>query len=347
MRVARELHAETLKRKVSEYDDRGEDRSAAQRPAAADPLVRSAAPAHVNPSLALVMSLQRSAGNRAVQTLLAPVLQRMVVTAENPESDPLTVAVLPMAKSKGQPPVHKFERALDYHEAQTIIYLGHGQPGGELTKVDRDELLSDFADEEKGVAEGTTLEFWTCYSSQRGVGVGTDESLIEQTRKKLDGAGRRGIKIIGSPGALYSDTHRDKLWSGPGKGAAHQAEIVKLEQHYWVESGLAPQDATHHWRDGWTPKTVALEIDLGDSKLTGNLKKLGMLPFTLDIACENLRRARKIPEIPESAEDKRQAVTDAVKEWYRMFFDDPLVQELVKRGIITEGSAARIQITTS
>jgi hypothetical protein len=35
-------------------------------------------------------------------------------------------------------------------------------------------------------ARGT--EFWTCYSSQRGAGVGADESLIEQAKLTLESA---------------------------------------------------------------------------------------------------------------------------------------------------------------
>jgi hypothetical protein len=333
MSVVRIPDAEPLKRMASQH---GGPAAGARHPRA-----------HPNPSSALVMRLQRSAGNRAVQAVLAPVLQRMVVTAEDPASDPLTIAVLPMAAARAQPPLLRFERALDYHEANTIIYLGHGKPGGELTKVDRGELLSDLANAKTGVADGTTLEFWTCYSSQRGVGVGADESLIEQARLTLERAGRRGVKISGSPGALYSDTHRDRLWSGPGIGAPHQEEIVKIEQHYWVESGLAPQAATRDWRtDVWTPTEVGLDIDLGDVRLKGNLKKLGILPFTLDLACTNLYKAGKIKEIPPSIEGKREAVTNAVKEWYRMFFEDPGVKELVKRGVLTQGSAARVEVTT-
>ncbi len=266
----------------------------------------------------------------------------MIITAEDPQNDPLTVGVLPMAIDvAGGPVVRYVPGAHDYSAHNRVIYLGHGEPGAELTKVNSAQLIADLADAHHGLPDGATLLLWSCFAT---AGQNPGDSLVAKLTAALAG---KNITVAGASGAMYSDTYTRTLWYGPTKttkdATSADAEVIKaIEGHAWMESGML----------GALPKGVLVPVGPGEpagcKKVTAIIggvtyedwvKQFIIRPPSVQIALDMLLKNGKIAALPATPEAGRDAIAVAVRKWYEVFFGHRIIQAYIATGVITRWQA--------
>jgi hypothetical protein len=259
----------------------------------------------------------------------------VIITAEDPQNDPLTVAVLPMAIAAGGGPVVKYSPgAMDLRGQRTVIFLGHGHPGGSLVKVDATSLIADLAHADHGVPSGADLRIWSCFGT---AGVSSTDTLVAKLKTALAG---KGITISGVPGALYTDIRDNSLWSGPTKPTqdtkSDTADVIKdIEGHAWAESGMMGGKRVlkaDKFTDDFQLKTV--NVTIGGQPYQASVKQIVMPPNSIDIALDSLVKNGKLAAKPIEEVDRKAAVTAAVKEWYRIFFEHAIIRAYVDTRVI-------------
>jgi hypothetical protein len=167
----------------------------------------------------------------------------VIITAENPQTDPLTATVVPMAEQAGGGPVVQYSPGTyDFRAHDTVIFLGHGHPGGVLVKTDSAQVTADLADRARGLKPGADLRLWSCFGTAAPNPADTLQTKIQHA---LTANGIKGVTISGVPGVLYTDIRDDSLWCGPTKptqnaDTAEAKVIIDIEGHARAQAGLMP-----------------------------------------------------------------------------------------------------------
>jgi hypothetical protein len=253
----------------------------------------------------------------------------MIVTAGNPNDDPMTRAVAPMAAAAGGEPVVQYEQGkTDFSKQASVIYLGHGEPGGELSGVQADKLIEDLTDTQRGLSSGTQMTFWSCYAA---AGPTEKDSLLWKVHEALESKKIAGVSVSGIPGALYTNTDDGKLYSGPEKTdkkkrPAELDVITSIEIAVWLDTGLCVR-----------PVNVVLPdktVKIGDNEYTYQERKVVIPPFTTEMALGNLLEDGKIDKIPAETETQAEIIAKAMRGWYKDFFGRPIIKAYMETGVI-------------
>jgi hypothetical protein len=253
----------------------------------------------------------------------------MIVTAGNPNDDPMTRAVAPMAAAAGGEPVVQYEQGkTDFSKQAKVIYLGHGEPGGELSGVQADKLIDDLTDTQRGLSPGTQMIFWSCYAA---AGPTEKDSLLWKVHDALQSKKITGVSVTGIPGALYTNTDDSKLYSGPAKTdkktrPAELDVITSVEIAVWLDTGLCVRPLNVVPPD----KTVTI-----DNKVYSyQERKIVIPPSTTEMALGNLLDDGKIDKIPPQAETQAEIIAKAMQGWYKDFFSRPIIKAYMETGVI-------------
>jgi hypothetical protein len=161
------------------------------------------------------------------------------------------------------------------------------------------------------------------------------------------------------PGALYTDTRTAKLYSGPPmKTRDHVSSVIEairaVESHAWAESGLMGEKMKMKWdsqagaKKPSGPDLKQVNVTIGPKTFKEELKQIVIPPNSVDVAVFKLIKNGKLP--PDYKKDDREAslkaIDTGVKEWYRVFFEHPIIVACLSEGIIRPWEQARTELMT-
>jgi hypothetical protein len=266
----------------------------------------------------------------------------MIVTAADPNDDPMTRATRQMAVAVGGDPVVQYQPgAITFSGHNKVIYLGHGEPGGELVGVIASQLIADLTDSKLGLSPGTEMMFWSCYAA---AGPSESDSLLRKVHDALQEKKISKVRVSGIPGALYTNINDGSLYSGPTKTAKDKRPeqldvITSIEVDVWLGTGLCvlPKNVTP------TIKTVKI----GDTEYQYQERKLVFPPRTTEAALNNLKDNKKLLEIPRGANEQEEAIANAMKAWYNDFFSRPITKAYMKTGTIARWDQVEVSYETA
>jgi hypothetical protein len=221
-------------------------------------------------------------------------------------------------------PVAQYAPGTDFRGHATVVYMGHGSPNGTLAGVDVDALVADVAHPKHGMSPGSTLHLWSCYSARP---TSVAPSLVERVTRALEHNEIDGVTVTGVPNISITDTHSNRLFSGLDENLKQEnATVMAVLGHAWVECGLFDQER---------------DVTVQGHKLAAPPAQ-SVPPSDLNTAVSQLiKRGRLMGPIQNmTREQKKQAMVTTFRECNRLFFQHPLVQDLVNRGLIQRAPAA-------
>lgn len=281
----------------------------------------------------------------------------MIITAEDLWNDPLTLACVPMAQDIAGEPIEQYTPGRTiFRGHKKVLFLGHGHPGGELVKVDANNLIADLTDDERGLSPDSEVLLWSCFAA---AGRTEDDNLVSHLADGLSTKKITGVRISGVPGALYTDTRNGRLYSGPPMKTKDEVTSVieairAAEGHAWAESGLMTAKMKKKWDSALGtqvetgPDLKQVKVTIGEETFDEGLKQIVLPPNSVDVAVFNLIKSGKLPREHNTNDRKASidAIANGVQEWYEIFFTHRIIAACLHEGIIQPWESAHMQRTT-
>lgn len=143
------------------------------------------------------------------------------------------------------------------------------------------------------------------------------------------------VTVTGVPNVSITDTHGSTLYTGIDEsGHAPEAGISdRVVGHAWVECGLLRQGQPGDRR--WPPAQGSRAwLDTAETlkETVARLVLAGKLP---------------VPTQKLSHAEKKQIAVDVFRECNRLYFSHPIIQDYVRRGLITSAPNALVSVQSA
>jgi hypothetical protein len=290
----------------------------------------------------------------------------MIVAANNPLTDPLTIGVVPWAQQVMGGPAVQWTEQLNWANQPRIAFIGHGLGAGKITMPvggDADRFVASLTAPDHAISDNTELQLWSCFSTSRkgraslvSNAIIEDTTLVDRIHDSITRAGITGVAVSGGLGPVYTDTHRSKIISGPGIETTETIKtlVMQIEGHCWAQVGLGVGKSgaiaafNVLTKKDWMNSTEGLDKcyinwpEPATSIVTHQPRtlRMGLRPDSLADAAKWHRITSIVltgvdpKPVPDSYGFKADIVT-AMRKWYELFFADPDIIELTQQGHFT------------